>query len=281
MMYGAWCLRTRGPRTCDTCDLCMPYSCSYVCEGWPSAGVACGEQAFRQMSLKLHPDKQRGAGTAAAAARFSEVRAAYDLLQDAERRALYDMHGMEAVDDGQPRWAAVHGGLQPGTRALAARIHRVAALPTHGCRQRGEDFRMELSVSLRELYTGAARSLTIKRLVVCKGCKHALARDTPRCRSCGQCPNEARAAPPTCTCSSRRAVGCNPTCLRRQPSKWPGDHRGAHGRQPCLCAGAHRQRAARSGLRGAAAAGGAIPRALRGAGHRHRGRDRARYDPYI
>ena len=69
------------------------------------------------MSLKLHPDKQRGAGSAAAAARFREVRAAYDLLQDAERRALYDMHGMEAVDDGQPR-------------------------------QRGEDFRMELSVSL-------------------------------------------------------------------------------------------------------------------------------------
>ena len=71
---------------------------------------------------------------------------------------------------------------------------------------------MELSVSLRELYTGAARSLTIKQLVVCKGCKHALARDTPRCRSCGQCPNEARAAPPTCTytCSSRRAVRLQP-----------------------------------------------------------------------
>jgi len=82
------------------------------------------------------------------------------------------------------------------------------SLPSYGCRQRGEDFRMELSVSLRELYTGAARSLTIKRLVVCKGCKHALARDTPRCRSCGQCPNEARAAPPTC--SSRRAVRLQP-----------------------------------------------------------------------
>ena len=37
MMHGAWCLQARGPRTCD---LCMPYSCSYVCEGWPSAGVA-------------------------------------------------------------------------------------------------------------------------------------------------------------------------------------------------------------------------------------------------
>ena len=99
----------------------------------------------------------------------------------------------------------------------------VAARATHGCRQRGEDFRMELSVSLRELYTGAIRSLTIKRLVVCKGCKHALARDTPRCRSCGQCPNEVRAAPPTC--SSRRhpasttpcAGGCHPMCRRLSP----------------------------------------------------------------
>lgn len=86
--------------------------------GVPSAGVACGGQAFRQMSLKLHPDKQRGTGTAAAAARFSEVRAAYDLLQDAERRALYDMHGMEAVDDGQPRRAALHGGCSPGHTRL-------------------------------------------------------------------------------------------------------------------------------------------------------------------
>ena len=51
---------------------------------------------------------------------------------------------------------------------------------------------MELSVTLVELYTGTTKSLTIKRRVVCKGCKHAHARDTPRCRHCGDCPNELR-----------------------------------------------------------------------------------------
>ena len=100
------------------------------------ATEAALKRAFRQMSLRLHPDKQRGAGRETAAARFQEVRYAYDLLSDPGRRALYDMHGMEAVDDGEPR-------------------------------QRGGDFTMELSVGLAELYTGSTKSLTIKRLVVC------------------------------------------------------------------------------------------------------------------
>ena len=59
-------------------------------------------------------------------------------------------------------------------------------------RQRGDDFAMELQVTLVELYGGASKSLTIKRRAVCKGCKHAHARDTPRCRRCGDCPNELR-----------------------------------------------------------------------------------------
>ena len=95
------------------------------------------KRAFRQLSLRLHPDKQRGggaAGAAAAAARFAEVRMAFDLLADASG-ALYDMHGMESVDDGQER-------------------------------QRGDDFAMELSVTLVELYTGTTKS-TIKRRAVC------------------------------------------------------------------------------------------------------------------
>ena len=98
------------------------------------AGVARREQAFRQMSLKLHPDKQRGPGSdvVAAASRFSEVRAAYDLLQDAERRALYDMHGMEAVDDGQPRRA---GGVRGGVRGRVS-VHGAAAWGAQGCSPR-------------------------------------------------------------------------------------------------------------------------------------------------
>ena len=70
-------------------------------------GLAAGardrdlKQAFRRLSLKLHPDKLRRLGEAEAAVgarRFAEVRAAYDVVSDPDTRVLYEMHGYEAVE---------------------------------------------------------------------------------------------------------------------------------------------------------------------------------------
>ena len=55
---------------------------------------------YLKLSLKLHPDKQRTAATKeAAATRFTEVRAAYDVLSDPDARILYDMHGFDSAKD--------------------------------------------------------------------------------------------------------------------------------------------------------------------------------------
>jgi DnaJ-class molecular chaperone len=78
---------------------------------------------------------------------------------DADARALYDMHGYEAASGAAGK-------------------------------ERGPEASVELQVSLAELYTGAAKSLSIKRRVVCKGCSGAGAAATARCRACGKCPNE-------------------------------------------------------------------------------------------
>lgn len=84
------------------------------------------KQAFRRLSLKLHPDKVSGARRAirrglrrvphtqaqveagassshklASERRFTEVREAYELLTDADRRVLYDMHGYEVASRNQ------------------------------------------------------------------------------------------------------------------------------------------------------------------------------------
>ena len=148
-------------------------SCGAVCSRGESLyemlglhdGAAEGavKQAFRRISLKLHPDKQRTAATKeAAATRFTEVRAAYDVLSDPDARILYDMHGFDSAKD-------------------------------KASKQREHSSELQVSATLEEVYTGAKKSLTITRRVVCKGCsaRHG-GMEKVRCRRCGDCPPEVR-----------------------------------------------------------------------------------------
>ena len=47
-------------------------------------------------------------------------------------------------------------------------------------------------VTLAEAYTGVQRSLTIRKRIVCRGCKHGVSWEASgaRCRGCGECPRE-------------------------------------------------------------------------------------------
>ena len=56
--------------------------------------------AFRKLAAKHHPD--RNAGDPHAATRFKELNAAYQVLSDPQRRAMYDRFGHRAEDAGSP-----------------------------------------------------------------------------------------------------------------------------------------------------------------------------------
>src|SRR5215471_5919191 len=54
------------------------------------------KKAYRKMALKFHPDKNPGDKTAEEA--FKEVGEAYEVLNDAQKRAAYDQYGHAAFD---------------------------------------------------------------------------------------------------------------------------------------------------------------------------------------
>jgi len=82
-----------------------PYKELGVSRGASAADI---KAAFRKLAKELHPDKNRG--DKATEERFKRVSAAFDLLNDPDKKAKYDSGQIDA--DGQPQYRGFSG--QPG-----------------------------------------------------------------------------------------------------------------------------------------------------------------------
>merc|ERR1719161_2116344 len=80
------------------------------------------KKVYRKLSIKYHPDKNPDE---ASRLKFAEVRDAYEILSDPDKRILYDTGGMEAVKKGEK-----------------------------GDVQKTDDVNSELAVNLVDLYRG-------------------------------------------------------------------------------------------------------------------------------
>lgn len=101
------------------------------------------KKAYRKASLTHHPDKGGDVNV------FQHLGNVYAVLSDPEKRKLYDLGGMEAVERGAERG---HGGRrQRGP-------------------QKGEPVLFPLSLSLEEMYTGCVKKLRLTRTVCCAQC---------------------------------------------------------------------------------------------------------------
>lgn len=86
-----------------------PYSTLGVARGADDATI---KSAYRKLAKELHPDRNKD--NPKAAARFSDVTAAYDLLSDKDKRAQFDRG--EIDDQGNPRFNGFPGGGAGGFR---------------------------------------------------------------------------------------------------------------------------------------------------------------------
>ncbi|KAK9450587.1 uncharacterized protein V1518DRAFT_414215 [Limtongia smithiae] len=66
----------------------------------PTASDAEIKKGYRKAALKYHPDK--AGNDPKAAEKFKEVSEAYEILSDADKRALYDQYGLDTVLHGAP-----------------------------------------------------------------------------------------------------------------------------------------------------------------------------------
>jgi molecular chaperone DnaJ len=124
-------------------------------------------RAYRELAKQHHPDRNDGAG----AEQFKEIQEAYEVLSDRERRSTYDRFGNLGTNGGgfgsSGPFSTAGFGIEDifdsffGTRSSTRQRQRV---------QRGDDLRVDITLSFEESVFGISREISFPRLEVCTTC---------------------------------------------------------------------------------------------------------------
>ncbi len=156
------------------------------------------KKAYRKVAMKYHPD--RNEGDKAAEEKFKEAAEAYEVLNDADKRARYDRFGHAGVsngggggfqggmtmddifsqfgdifgDGGSPFESFFGGGRGGGSR-------------TKSRGQKGSNLRIKVALTLEEIESGVTKKIKVKKRINCSTCKGSGAKDSNSVSTCGTC----------------------------------------------------------------------------------------------
>ncbi|VFP84053.1 Chaperone protein DnaJ [Candidatus Erwinia haradaeae] len=130
------------------------------------------KKAYKRLAMKFHPD--RNLGDKGAEGRFKEIKEAYEILTNVQKRASYDQYGHAAFEQG-----GMGGGSQAGFSSGSADFSDIFGdvfgdIFGGGRRQqratRGADLRYTMELSLEEAVRGTAKEIRIPTFEKCSVC---------------------------------------------------------------------------------------------------------------
>ncbi|KAK8219825.1 Type I HSP40 co-chaperone [Zalaria obscura] len=137
----------------------------------PDATEAQLKSAYRKGALKYHPDKNQHSEEAAE--KFKELSHAYEILQDSQKRELYDQYGEEGLESGgmgggmaaEDLFSQFFGGGGGGFGGMFG----------GGMRDTGPKKARTIhhvhKVSLEDIYRGKTSKLALQKSVICSKCE--------------------------------------------------------------------------------------------------------------
>ena len=141
------------------------------------------KQAYRRLAMKFHPD--RNTDDPQAEERFKEVKEAFEMLSDRQKRQAYDQFGHAGVDQQAGAGFAgagfgdifdsVFGDIFGGGRGGGSRAYR------------GADLRYDLEMSLEDAVAGSEIKIRVPTLVACETCSGKGSRSGKAPEQCGTC----------------------------------------------------------------------------------------------
>src|ERR1700744_4474947 len=130
------------------------------------------KKAYRQLAVKLHPDKNPG--NKEAEHKFKEINEAYDVLKDEQKRAAYDRFGHAAFEQGGGRAGAGDFGFGAGFADIFDEMFGEFMGGRRGggggFAPRGSDLRYNMEITLEEAFAGKSVEIEVPSSESCNAC---------------------------------------------------------------------------------------------------------------
>ncbi|MCG3743822.1 molecular chaperone DnaJ [Vibrio cincinnatiensis] len=148
------------------------------------------KKAYKRLAMKFHPDRNQG--DASAADKFKEVKEAYEILTDPQKKSAYDQYGHRAFEQGAGGFGG--GGFGGGGADFGDIFGDVFGDIFGGGRrggsprpQRGSDLRYNMELTLEEAVRGCNKEIEVPTFVHCDSCNGSGAKKGSSPETCPTC----------------------------------------------------------------------------------------------
>lgn len=153
------------------------------------------KKAYRKLAMKYHPDRNQGKGDEKHAKvseeKFKEVKEAYEVLTDANKRAAYDRFGHAGVDPsaggGGFRGAEGMGGFAEAFGDIFGDIFGGGRGGGRSNAFRGADLRYNMEITLEQAAKGFATDIRVPAWDNCETCHGSGAKPGTSPKTCTMC----------------------------------------------------------------------------------------------
>ena len=141
------------------------------------------KKAYKRLAMKYHPDRNKD-DKAGAEKKFKEVRKAYDVISDPQKRSAYDQFGHAGVEQG----AGGFGGGSPfGAGGFGDIFGDIFGGGSAKSDNRGSDLRYDLEVDLKQAVEGDTVKIRVPKNDTCDACSGTGAKSGTSVKSCQTC----------------------------------------------------------------------------------------------
>ena len=136
------------------------------------------KKAYRKKAKKYHPDSN---SDTADEEKFKKINKAYDVLSDEDKRKKYDQFGKQGVEGHAGR------GRQRAAQNFQDIFENLFGGGFGGGREKkGQDARIQTSISFKEAYNGVEKSYQVERTTQCPDCSGSGA-ENGKSHTCDNC----------------------------------------------------------------------------------------------
>lgn len=144
------------------------------------------KKAYRKLAMKFHPD--RNPDNKEAEEQFKEVKEAYEMLSDPQKRAAYDRYGHAGVDPSAAGGQGGPGGFADAFGDIFGEIFGGGRRGGGGPQvYRGADLKYSLEITLEQAAGGFETEIRVPSWEHCEACDGTGAKPGTQAKTCGTC----------------------------------------------------------------------------------------------